>query len=295
MVMPIFATWVHSDEQVGALRLLIASIREYGGELSASPILVMELADGIVPDDVRLAEGVTVHGVEVGEDLRGVWYGAKVEACAAAEALAAGQTRSLVLLIPECLIVQPPELLVLDDDHDVAVRPVHISNVGSRVDSPPDGFWSGVYDAVGIADVELTVESFIDSVALRAYFNSAAFSVNPSLELMGEWRERFASLGRDEAFMTAHCSNDLHRIFLHQAVLCAVLPARLQISRMRILPPEYGYPYNLHGDVPADRRAATMNELVLPIYEERSVDPSVAADITINEPLRTWLAGRHQQ
>ncbi len=292
MSMPVFATWIQSCEQVAALHLLIDSIREYGGALSPSPILVMEFADGVVPDDIRLADGVTVHGVEVGKDLRNVWYGAKVEACAAAEALATGRTKSLVLLIPECLVIRPPELLVLDDDHDIAVRPVHISNVGSRADAQPDGFWNGVYDAVGVEDIDLVVESFIDSVSLRAYFNSAAFAVDPSLGLMGEWRDRFAALARDESYMSAHCSDDLHRIFLHQAVLCSVLPARVKGSRVRILPPEYGYPYNLHGDVPPDRRATTLNELVLSIYEERSVDPSVADDIAIDEPLRTWLATR---
>lgn len=293
--MPIFATWVHSGEQIGALRLLIASIREYGGAVSSSPIFVMELAEGVVPDDVRFANGVSVHGVEIGDDLNGVWYGAKVAACAAAEALAAGQTRSLVLLIPQCLIVQPPELLVLDDEHDVAVRPVHISNVGSRADAPPDGFWSGVYEAVGIDDVDLVVESFIDSIALRAYFNSAVFAVDPSLGLMAEWRDRFAAIAQDEAYMAEQCSDDLHRVFLHQAVLCAVLPSRLSASRIRILPPEYSYPYNLHVDVPPGRRATTMNELVLPIYEERSVDPSVVDDIGLDEPLRTWLADQHRR
>jgi len=293
MAPPIFATWVHSDEQIRALRLLIASIREYGGGVSSSPILVMELVEGVVPDDVRLADGVSVHGVTIAEDLHGVWYGAKTTACAAAEALAAGRTRSLALLIPECLVVQPPDLLVLDGEHDIAVRPVHISNVGSHADAPPDGFWSGVYGVVGIDDVDLVVESFIDSVTLRAYFNSAAFTVDPSLGLMGEWRDRLAALAQDDAYMAAYCSDDLHRIFLHQAVLCAVLPSRLSATRIRILPPEYGYPYNLHGDVPWDRRAATMNDLVLPIYEERSVDPSVVDDIGIDEPLRAWLADKH--
>ena len=165
--------------------------------------------------------------------------------------------------------------------------------MGSHADAPPDGFWQGVYDEVGSGGVDLTVESFIDSVALRAYFNSAAFTVNPSLGLMREWRDRFAALAQDEAYQSEHCADDLHQIFLHQAVLCAVLPARLDASRIRILPPEYGYPYNLHGDVPPDRRVVTINELVLPIYEERSVDPSVVDDIGIDEPLRTWLVDQY--
>lgn len=290
---PIFATWVHSAEQADALRLLIASVREHGGSLDGCPILVMEIVPGAVPDDVRAAERVSVHGVAIPDGLRGVWYGAKAAACAEAEALVAGRTASLILMIPECFVVQPPELLVLDENYDAAVRPVHISNVGSRTDAPPDGFWAGVYDVVGGGSDGPVMESFIDSVELRTYFNSAAFSVDPSLGLMAEWRDRFAAIASDEAYMAEHCADDLHRIFLHQAVLCAVLPARLEASRIRVLPPDYGYPYNLHGDVPPDRRAATLNELVLPIYEERSVDPSVVEDIGIGEPLKTWLVEQH--
>jgi hypothetical protein len=59
-----------------------------------------------------------------------------------------------------------------------------------------------------------------------------------------------------------------------------------------MLPPEYGYPYNLHASVPGDRRAESLGETICPIYEERSVDPRVVDDIGIEEPLRSWLMER---
>lgn len=293
MLMPMFATWVDSGEQARALRMLIASIREFGGEMRGATVLVMELGDGVVPDDVRAEDGVWVRDVRVGEDLRDVWYAGKVAACAKAEELALAWTRSLTLLIPECLVVRPPELLVVDDDHQVAVRPVHISNVGSPAGEPPDGFWRGVYRLVGGESSAMEVESFIDGVRLRPYFNTAAFSIAPSRRLMAEWLHLFRSIATDDATMREHCADDLHRVFLHQAVLCALLPARVEPSRLRVLPPDYGYPYNLHGDVPTDRRAETLNELTIAIYEQRSVDPELAVDIRIDEPLRSWLVEQH--
>ena len=90
----------------------------------------------------------------------------------------------------------------------------------------------------------------------------------------------------------ASCQDDWHQIFLHQAVLSTLITTELDLERVRILPPDYGYPYNLHQDVPADRQALALNDLTCVIYEERSIDPGQVSDIQIHEPLRSWLATR---
>jgi len=59
--------------------------------------------------------------------------------------------------------------------------------------------------------------------------------------------------------------------------------------RIRMLPEEYCYPYNLHEKVPKDRKARTLNELACIAYEGRSLNPETITDIIIEEPLRTWL------
>ena len=61
---------------------------------------------------------------------------------------------------------------------------------------------------------------------------------------------------------------------------------------MREAPPDYGYPYNLHGSVPEDKRAAALADTVCAIYEDRSVDPREVTDIEIRESLGSWLAAR---
>jgi hypothetical protein len=58
------------------------------------------------------------------------------------------------------------------------------------------------------------------------------------------------------------------------------------------LPPEYDYPYNLHPSVPLDRRALALDDLVTVAYDDRSLDPRVADDIDVHEPLRSWLFAR---
>ena len=157
---------------------------------------------------------------------------------------------------------------------------------------PLDGFWEKTFEAVGVRDVQASVESFVDGQEIRAYYNSHAFAVDPSLRLLQQWKACFEGLVLDQGFQKGPCADELHQIFLHQAVLSALIATTVETSRTRILPPDYNYPYNLHESVPFDKRASTLNERVCVAYEERSLDPSAVADIVIDEPLHSWLAQR---
>ena len=191
---------------------------------------------------------------------------------------------------PGCLVVNPPVLYELSRDHDAAFRPVHIQNVGLRPDEPLDAFWQGIYADVGIPDVSTTVQSFVDRRTLRAYYNSHAFAVNPALGLLGRWLEHFRALARNVHYQQAACQDEPHRVFLFQALLSALLSRDVAPERLRILPPEYNYPFNLQGKVPAEYRARVLNNLVTFAYEERSLNPAEVTDIALEEPLRSWLA-----
>jgi hypothetical protein len=284
-----FVTWVGSRRQRSAARLLIESIRAFGGPMGTLPILVMESDNEDAPCDTLRGEGVHIHRLVLPEEVRGYLFADKVYAGAMAEGLLGDGFRTLVSLSPDCLVVNPPMLFTLPSSVDVAVRPVHIRNIGSPSSGPVDSFWRGIYDALGVEDVPFTVESFVDVESVRAYFNSAAYSLNPSIGLLRRWRDVFTSLVCDEDFQRESCGDDLHKIFLHQAVLSSLIASRLARSRIRMLPPEYGYPYNLHGSVRKSRKAHSMNSLVCIIYEERPVDPRVVSDIEVLEPLRSWL------
>ena len=288
----VFVTWVHSPRQKQCAQLLVESIRAHGGALSRCPVWLYEANPQEVPCSDLDGPDVRVLALHIPDAVRGYILADKVCACAQAEALASPDVQSLVWLSPECLVVRPPVRFDLGATRGAAVRPVHIKNVGLPAIDPPDAFWRGVYDAVGVDDVESTVVSFCDTQHIRAYYNSAAFAVRPSAGLLGRWFERFEALVRDQAFQSAACRDELHQIFLHQAILSTLIATQLDPERVRTLPPDYGYPYNLHGDVPPDRRARTLNELTCVVYEERTVDPAQISDIVIDEPLRAWLTAQ---
>ncbi len=80
------------------------------------------------------------------------------------------------------------------------------------------------------------------------------------------------------------------KVFLHQAVLSALLASQIPVERLRILPPSYIYPYNLHADVPPERKAQSLEELVCIYHEGRSLDPEKMLDIEASDSLKAWLS-----
>jgi len=288
----IFLTKVRTPAGKAAARLLIASLQTFGGALRDCPFWVFATAPQHEPCRDLAGPQVEVFPLTVPEKLRRYPFGDKVLACARAEEMAPAGVKSLVWLDLECLVVQPPVLFALDDEFDAALRPVHIRNVGLPRTAPLDPFWAGIYAALGLSDIALTVESFVGRQPLRAYFNSHGLAVRPGRGLFGRWHEHFSRLVGDTAFQEAACADDLHQIFLFQALLSALVASTVAPERLRILPPTYNYPYNLHTQVPDERRAAALNDLVCFTFEGRTVCPDAVTDIAIREPLRSWLKER---
>lgn len=288
----VFLTRVSSIRERDCARILIDSIRSFGGAMSDYPIKVLSSRPDMVPCDSLDARGVEIVHLTAPESVREYEYGDKVYGCMVAEQSAGPHVRSLVYLTADCLVLAPPLLFNLGADWDAAVRPVHIRNVGLISRERPDDFWSKVYEAAGVSDVERTVESFVDRERIRAYYNSAAFAVNPAAGILRRWFECFEKLVVDRNFQAGPCRDGRHRIFLHQAVLSTLIATRLESRRTRVLPETYGYPYNLHADVAPGRKAAALDDLVCAIYHERSIDPREIDDIEIGPSLREWIASR---
>lgn len=271
------------------LRMLIDSLRAFGGEVGRSRFWIFDPE----PDQMLCrklgGEQIEVFPLYVPENIRHYLFAEKVSASAQAEVMMAGKVQSLVWIDPICLVVNPPELYDLGDTNDAAVRPVHIRNIGLPVSEPVDVFWRGIYKLVGVEDIWATVQSFVDQQMLRAYFNSHAFAVNPSLGLMQRWLKNFQMLVCDQDFQASACQDERHKIFLFQAILSTILVTSIDPQRIRILPPTYNYPYNLQEALPSERRTRVLNELVSLTYEDKPINPAVVTDTAIDEPLRSWL------
>ncbi|MBN1483469.1 MAG: hypothetical protein JXA37_02000 [Chloroflexia bacterium] len=282
----VFVTMVRTESERAQVRLLIDSIRAFGGPLAGSPIWVFAAGPQELPE--LAGPDLQILPLEVSDTARRNYFGPKVAACARAEQLAAGKARSLVWISPNCLVLQPPLLFELGENLDAALRPVHVQNVGLRAEEPLNDYWRRVYQQVGVEDLQMTVESFVGGRRLRAYFNTHAFSINPARGLLQEWLEHLEALVGDESFHAG--LDDAGHIFLFQALLSTLLASRIEPQRLRLLPPDYGYPYNLQASVPPERRAQRLNDLACLTYEGRSLDIETMDDIAVEEPLASWLA-----
>jgi hypothetical protein len=285
----VFLTLVRSPKERACARLVIDSIRAFGGALSSSPIWLFETdSQGASSEDLA-GKDVQVFPLRVPDTVKGAFFSTKVFACARAEEMAASGVQSLIWIDPACLVIQPPLLFNLDESFDAAVRPVHIRNVGLPVDTPLDSFWNKIVENTGVEDIEGSVETYIEGERIRPYFNSHAFAINPSKGLLRQWFEGFEGLVSDETYFEQLRQDQLHHIFLHQAIWSVLLVTALDPERIRLLPSDYNYPYNLHDSVPVDRRAKALNDVVCIAYEDRSLDPNQVDDVDIHDPLRSWL------
>jgi hypothetical protein len=286
-----FLTLARSAGERSCARILIDSIRSFGGSMSRCPIWLFETDSEYVSHESLENLDVQIFPLNVPDTVRDYYFADKVYACAMAEKMVSPSVRSLVWIDPVCLVIKPPLLYDLGLEFDAAVRPVHIKNVGIIAGEPLDTFWEKICETVRLDDIP-SVETFVDGLRIRSYFNSHAFAINPSRGLLRMWFEYFEALVDDEEYQEQTCQDEHHQVFLHQAVLSALLVADLDSKRIRDLPPEYNYPYNLHQSVPVERRAGVLNDLVTIAYESRSLDPGQVDDIEIREPLRSWLSAR---
>ena len=123
----------------------------------------------------------------------------------------------------DSLVVNAPRLFELGESCDAAFRPVHHQNIGSAADEPLDAFWKEVYRTVGLSNAPYTVESYVDSVSLRPYFNTHCFATRPSTGLCRAWWEHFQAMVSDARFQAGPCAGEMHKVFLHQAVLSTLV------------------------------------------------------------------------
>jgi hypothetical protein len=282
-----FLLMFRSAEGERLARTVIESLRAFGGPLRHSEIWAFVLDPDRVAHALPDLEEVQLFPLTVQEEYR-YPFAEKVYACARAEELAGPDVRSLVWLSLDCLVVNPPLLFDVGSECDVAFRPVHHRNIGSPAHEPPDGFWQGIYRALDIDEMPYTVESFVDGQTLRPYFNTHCFAWSPATGLGWAWWAHFKAMVTDEAFHAGPCRDELHQIFLHQAVLSTLVPKLLDWRRVRLLPPTYNYPLNLLSEMPPDRRAPALNGLVNAVYE----DAFPWGEIEVQDPLRSWLTKR---
>ncbi len=288
-----FATFVSDPEQERAVASLVRSLRERGGRWSGSRVYVVTSDLAKLPCASSRREGVEVLPLEMDPAFLGYPLALKAFAAAQVESRIRERAATLIWLDPGVLVLAPPANLVLTAGADVAVRPVTLANtIGLPPGSAPNEYWRPIHAACGLDFRALpALTTIADGVPVQPYYNCEAFSFSPRLGLAVEWARLLAQLLKDADYQETACTTFLRKLFLHQAVLSAVITARVDPGRIRALPLSSGYPFSQHDRLPEGKKAASLDGVSVVIFDRAwQQDPEWLKRVPAGAPLRSWLA-----
>ena len=275
--------------------LLVHSLRTWGGDLGRGPFWVLT-PPGSEFDTPRwraaLADhDAAVHPFELSAEAAAFPLADKVYAAAQAETLAAEQNATLAWLDSDTLILAPPAEFQLGGETRLAYRPVHHKLIGSDFDAEPDAFWRTIYDLCAVpAERVFPMTSVVDGCRIRPYINAGSLAVDPGAGTLRAWRDRFDAVYRSDALKPFYRQQSLYAVFAHQAVLSAVMLARLPRVALHELSPRINYPIHMHDQHPAADRPARIDELVTARYDMLIRAEEWPAGLPASADLCAWLA-----
>lgn len=220
----------------------------------------------------------------------------KVFIAAEAELLAADALApQLVWMDTDTLVMKEPQALILKRGVKIAVPPVHIQNVSSRMDQAADGFWQLIFSHCHVSKSHIfAMNTVVDKVQIRPHFNAGLISVNPQAGILRRWRDNFAGLYQDPRMQEFFEQDKRYKTYLHQAVLAATILNLCKRDEIKLLPNEYNFPLHLIDRMDEQSRPAFLNELVTARYDDLD-EPGWQTALPVKEPFRSWLTDALQK
>jgi hypothetical protein len=287
-----FVLLVSSPLQEKQASILIQSIREFGGNYAGSPVYVF-VSDTInSPGRSLRGNNITIIPLNLNDTQPPYPFLEKVLACAEAEELLKWKAENLVWIDDDALILNEPDEYRLDNNKKIAIRPVNLRNyVGLLANEPTNSYWQKIYDYTGIKaeDVPL-VETLVENEKVKLYLNCATFSIRPEMGILNEWKDLFLKLISDKEYQDAACTTFNQKLFLHQAVLSAVISSRIKKNEIQWFTQKAAYPLHHHNQLAKDKQVMQLNDLESVIYEHLWDSPGgIQRVINVNAPLNYWL------
>jgi hypothetical protein len=288
----VIATYVSDRLQVSHALCLIRSLRENGGKYHDSEVFIVNTCPDLYLCGLDNLEGVRVMDSDMPHEYYSYPLAVKPFAAAQTERLVKGRDVTLAWFDPETIILSPPGGLQIKGKIKAVVQPVFLTNNISLLPGEPlNDFWNGIYGKTGVRYDDIpVVKSLIDGRNILAYYNCEIFSVNPADGICEQWAEIMDDLLSDRAFAFGICSTDRQKIFLHQAVLSAVIVSKAGKKGTGALDLRYGYPLHQHEKIPSDMEIPRLDNISCAILEDLwERNPSWMKDLIVSEPLKSRL------
>ncbi len=294
-----FAAYAEDAEALDHVYYLAESIREFGGSLRASPILML------VPDDIKAEVAflqnrfsvldVTVVSSKTPEDAGFFYFSGKTFAAGLVEREVAGDTDILVWMDEDTIVLREPLEFELDPGVSFAFRPVMHNRSGTLHGATPNPFWKRIYDVLEIAPEKLfPMTTPADRQVINAYFNAGLMAVRPEKGVLRKWGEDFKKLYRDPE-LAASCREDVEkRIFLHQTALVGAVLNTLKRHELMELSDRYNYPLFFEQMFDATAEFCSLDDIVTLRYDVyfRNPDPQWSRKLKGTQKHIAWLKAR---
>jgi hypothetical protein len=292
----LFAISASSPTELHWALVAVASLREFGGAMQTSPVWLYVPEDSV--EIMRLAEQQSdslrfvLKTSRVAEEAKSLWYSFKVFASARAEVEAVGKYDLLAWLDPDVIFVNEPRAFALDSGIALGYRPVMHKVIGSSITTPPDRFWTRVYELFSLPDSAIfPVTTPVDRARIRAYFNAGMMIVRPERGILAHWPICFATLYRDSAVAELCRQDQRYAIFLHQVALVGAVLTEVKRKETREFPATYNYPLNLADKYPVGKKPILLDNLVAFRHDLRFNTPADFEKIKDSSKILDWVKG----
>lgn len=280
-----------------SVMLLAESIRTFAGSLSQTPIWCFVPENG-KPISTHAKEklvdlNVTVIPFKIDYEIQQFPFADLVLATALAESMARGKTDLLAWLATNTIVLQEPKDFLLQDGKNLGFRPVHHTLVGSRFDEPLDPFWTLIYSYCNVPQGRVfPMMTHVDDVKIRPYFNAGLLVTRPDKCLFQAWRDTFFRVYQNSSIQEFYQQDMRYKIFIHQAVLSAVILSTFAAAEIQEFPSSYNYPLHLHKQDVTKHRPSCLEEVVTFRHEGLREDPEWINNMPAKDPLKRWFAKR---
>lgn len=264
----VFACYSDSIDGVSDACRQVESIRMFAGKFHNAPFWLYIPYDMIIEDDKLVAKlnslGIEIRTTHTPEAARWFNYAGKTYAAGEAEAAAVDQVDILVWTDDDSIILREPSDFDFNSQDCFAYRPVMHNRSGSLYDSPPDVFWSRIYDKLAITDEMLfPMVTPADHQKIRAYFQAGLLVVRPHAGILRRWGRDFETLYTDDV-LAAMCREErTYRVFLHQAALVGAVLHSAKRGQMVELSDAYNYPIFFEKQYGADNAFDSIDDVVI--------------------------------
>ena len=288
-----FITTIAPGKSLMDLHLLLASIRDFGGELADAPIWVcIPQKPTDIPDQVR--DYLTVLDVnflsfQADDRVQSYPFGARVQAAYEVEKALTGKTELLAWLDGDTIILQEPTELLLPAGKVLGYRPVHHRLLGTRYGEELDCFWELMYRKCGASFDPSRFMVTHTGQLIHPYFNAGSFVVRPEEALLENWWLVFLDLYQSSDFLPFYDRDKRYPVFMHQMIFTGILLAATEDHQRQEFSHRINYPLHLHQEVSEDLRAESINNLVTVRYESIFDESEWQDQLPIHEPLLSWL------